>query len=302
MAVGVPWGYGAWGTVSVGELLLVKKYGGGVILNGDINVPTSIIRCPGIQSTGDFVGRACPTLLGLFYCSQNRGAWLWNGGNTAQKISRNINDSFFDLETGNLESNNYGFFVDQWQKWILFSGNVLYDSETNAWWNLFPKQGNNISGLPNGRNLWWYNLTPNGNQMTASPLIVNGNTDPWLSVFDNTVPSPVYTWQSLPIHVVKDADRVLDVRQIVIRASDPTNSGLATIKVSTGSFTETTVAANNPIASTPTPLRFNVGSGAQGLDDIILSITATNTATNSAPIIHSIDVGYNVRAGVKVAD
>ncbi len=302
MAVEIPWGYGAWGTVSVGELLLVKKYGGGVILNGDINVPSSIIRCPGIQPTGDFVGRACATPIGLIYCSQNRGAWLWNGGNTSQKISRNIADSFFDLETNALASNNYGFFVDQWQKWVLFSGNVIYDTETNSWWNLFPKQGNNISGLPNGRNLWWYNLTQNGNQMTASPLQVSSNSDPWLSTFDNTVPSPVYTWESLPIHVDKNADRVIDIRQIVIRASDPSNSAAATIQVSAGSFSETSVAADNPIGSNPTPLRFNVGLGAQGLDDIIVSITAKNTTNHSAPIIHSIDVGYIIRAGVAVAD
>lgn len=304
MAVEIPWGYGGWGTVSVGELLLVKKYGGGVILNGDVNVPSSIIRCPGIQSTGDLVGRACATPIGLIYCSQNRGAWLWNGGNTSQKISRNISDSFFDLETNLLESNNYGYFIDQWQKWVLFSGNVIYDTDTNSWWNLFPKPGVNVSGLPDGRNLWWYNLTEMGNQLTASPLIVNGNTDPWLSVFDNTVPSPVYQWQSLPIHVTENADRVIDIRQIIIRASDPSNSGAATLIVTTpnGSFTETTVAADNPIGSNPTIIRLNVGSGAQGLQDIILNVIAKNTAGNSAPIIHSIDVEYKVRASQAVAD
>lgn len=304
MAVEIPWGYGAWGTMSVGELLLVKKYGGAVILNGDINVPSSIIRVPGVESTGDFVGRACSTPIGLIYCSQNRGAWIWNGSNTSQKISKNISDSFFDLETGLLESNNYGFFVEQWQKWVLFSGNAIYDTDSNSWWNLFPKHGVNVSGLPNGRDIWWYNLTEMGNQMTASPLQVNGNTDPWLSVFDNTVPSPVYQWQSLPIHVTPNADRLIDIRQIIIRASDPTNSGAATIKITTpnGTFAETSVSGSNPIGLDPTILRFNVGSGAQGLQDIILQIQAKNTAGHSAPIIHSIDVEYKVRASMAVAD
>lgn len=305
MAVEAPWGYGAWGTISVGELLLVKKDGGGVILNGDINVPTSIIRIPGMQGTGDFVGRASSTPIGLIYCSQGQGAWLWNGGNVSQKISRNISDSFFDLETGNIESNNYGFNVEPWQKWVLFSNNVIYDTETNSWWNLFPKKGINPSNLPAGRDIWWWSQTQLGNQMAASPLQVFANTDPWLSIFDNTVPSPQYQWQSLPIHVTKDADRVIDVRQIVIRASDPTGTGTATITASLNgaSWEETSVAADNPISTTPTPLRFNVGLGAQGLYDIVLTIVANNpTANGSAPIIHSIDIGYVVRAGVAVAD
>ncbi len=302
--VEIPWGYGAWGTVSVGELLVVKKSGGGLIINGDINVPTSIIRCPGIQPTGDIVGRASPTPIGLIYCSEKRGVWLWNGGNTSQKISRNIADDFFDLETGVIQSNNYGFNVEPWQKWVMFSGNAMYDTETSSWWNLFPPKGKNISGLANGRDLWWYNLASMGNQMVASPLSVTNNADPWVTVFDNTVPSQTYVWESLPIHVAPNADRVIDIRQIVIRASDPTNSGTATIRVQCGSsFDQTSNIAIDVIGLNPTPIRFNVGAGAQGVDDIILTITAHNpTSGKSAPIIHSIDVGYIIKQGVGVTD
>jgi hypothetical protein len=293
-----PWGYGAWGTMSVGELLLVKKYGGGVILNGDINVPTSVIRIPGIQSTGDFVGRAASTTIGLVYCSQDRGAWVWNGGNTSNKISENIADNFFDLETNVIGSNNYGFYVEHWNKWLVFSGNVIYDELSGGWWNLYPPHGINIGGLT-GADIFWSVLTQNGNQLATSPLTVTANTDMYVSVFDNRVPSQFYQWQSLPIHVDKNADRVLDVRQVIIRASDPTNTGAATIQLKVGSFNETsTVTINN----TPTPLRFNVGLGAQGLDDITLNITAANSSGNSAPIIHSIDVGYIIKAGVAVTD
>lgn len=297
-AVETPWGYGAWGTVSVGELLLVKKYGGAVILNGDINTPTSIIRVPEVQSTGDFVGRAAATPIGLIYCSQNQGAWVWNGGNAAQKISRNIDDNFFDLETNVVGTNNYGFNVEHWQKWVLFSNNVIYDTETNSWWQLYPRHGVNPIGLT-GHNLWWYSLTQNGNQMLAAPLTITNGADPVYSVFDNTVPSPTYQWQSLPLNI-GSPDRTIDIRQIIIRASDPTNTGTATVEVKVGSFDQTSTTT---IGASPTTIRFNVGNGAQGIDSPVLTLIAHNpTSLGSAPIIHSIDLGYNIRAGVGVTD
>lgn len=302
-AVEAPWGYGAFGTISVGELFLVKKYGGGVVLNGDINVPSSIIRVPGVVPTGDFVGRAASTILGLIYCSQDRGAWVWNGSSESTKISQNIHDSFFDLETGRLETNNYGFNVEPWQKWILFSGNVWYDTDTGSWWNIYPKKGTTVGTLV-GKDMWWYSLTQNGNQMLAAPLELQSSADSVYSVIDNTVASSQYQWQSLPIHVTPNADRTIDIRTIVVRCSDPSNTGAATIKVATpnGSFSATSVAADTPIGSNPTMIRFNVGLGAQGLQDIVLQVLAANSAGNPAPIIESIDVEYKVRQSIAVAD
>ena len=297
-----PWGYGAWGSQSVGELLLIKKYGGAVLLNGDINVPSSVIPLPGVESVGDFVGRAAATPIGLIYCAQNRGAWLWNGGNTAQKISQNISDDFFDLQTDEIESNNYGFFVEHWQKWIMFSGNVWLDTDTNSWWNFYPKDGTTIGTLV-GRDMFWYCLTRNGSQLLAAPLRLNSNTDKVWSLIDNTVPSYTYQWQSLPIHVTDNADRVVDIRQIIVRCSDPSNTGLATITVSTpnGSWSSASVAADNPIGLNPTILRFNVGLGAQGLQDVVIQVLAENDGAG-APIIESIDVEYKVRAPEAVAN
>lgn len=301
-AVEIPWGYGTWGTQSVGELLLVKKYGGAVILNGDINVPSSIIPIPGVQSTGDFVGRACSTPYGLFYCSQNQGAWVWNGGSASQKISQALNDSFFDLETGNIESNNYGFYVEHWQKWVMFSGNVWFDSDSGAWWNIYPKSGLSIGSLT-GRDFFWYCLTRDANKLLAAPLILGSSGDVVYSTLDNTTPSEVYQWQSLPIHVVENAERVIDIRQIIVRCSDPAGTGLATVTVTlpNGTFTSTSNATDNPIGTDPTMLRFNVGMGAQGLNDIVIQVLAENTGAG-APIIESIDVEYKERAPEHVAN
>lgn len=300
-AVETPWGYGAWGTISVGELLLVKKYGGAVILNGDINVPSSVIPIPGVESTGDLVGRAASTPIGLIYCSQNRGAWLWNGGNTAQKISQNIRDNFFDLEMGAIQSNNYGFFVEHWQKWIMFSGNVWFDTDTGGWWNIYPRANTTI-GSHIGLDLFWYCLTRHGNELLAAPLILHSDSDDVWKTLDNEIPSDTYQWQSLPIHVVDHAERVIDVRQIIVRCSDPTNSGDATITATlpNASWTDTSDPTDTPIGSDPTIVRFNVS--AQGVQDIVINILAENSSGNSAPIIESIDIEWRERAPRAVAN
>jgi hypothetical protein len=142
--------------------------------------------------------------------------------------------------------------------------------------------------------------------MLAAPLRLDSNTDFFYLVFDNRVPSSDYTWTSLPIHVVKDADRVIDVRQVVVRASDPTNTGQARVDVIIGNYDFTTT--NGAINNVPRPIRLNVGGiggpGGTGLtQDITLQLFAVNGASGgSAPIIHSVDIGYTVRAAVGVSD
>lgn len=304
MAVEEPWGYGAWGSMSTGELLLIKKYGGAVQLSGDINVPSSIIPLPGVQPIGDFVGRASATPIGLVYCSQNAGAWLWNGGNSSQKISQNIRDAFFDLETGRIACNNYGFFVEHWQKWLMFSNNVWYDTDTGSWWNIYPPKGTTVGSMV-GAEMFWYSLTRDANKILAAPLILTSSAEDVYQEIDNTAPSTEYQWRSMPIHVDTNAERVIDIRQIIVRCSDPANTGLATITVSTpnagSTFTSTSNATSNPIGVDPTMIRFNVGSGAQGLQDLVIQVLAENTGAG-APIIESIDVEYKLRAPQKVAN
>jgi hypothetical protein len=292
----IPWGYGAWGSISVGELLIIKKYGGAVILNGDIANPTSVISVPGVESTGDFVGSAAATPSGLYYCSQNRGAWVWDGGNVSQKISKNINDSFFDMETNNITSNNYGFFCYHWQKWILFSKNLMYDTENQSWWVLYPNQGVNFGAI-DGHDFFWYALTNDGNQLLTAPLIIstaNGNI--FYNVFDNTVANNFYQWTSLPIHVTKNADRVLDVRKVMIRASNPSGAGTANVAVNINGVA---IGSSTGVAIGIEPTIISLNCGVKGVQDILVTLACTNTGSNPAPIIHSIDIGYEIRAEVK---
>lgn len=308
LTVEEPWGYGGWGTMSVGELNLIKKYGGGVIVYGDIAAPSSVVPMPGVQPTGDIVGRAAPTDIGLVYCSEGMGAWIWNGNNTSQKISRQLRDYFYDATTiSAMQGNNYGFYVGTWQNWILFSNNYMYDPDTGAWWVIYPIEANG-TGLVPGHAMFWWIAGRFGHQMYAAPIqfgTSGGLNKNWWYRFDNDVPAPHWQWQSLPIHVDKDADRTLDIRHLVVRLSDPSNSGnaTATISIPGTSFTATVPnALEGPatIGLDPTPFRLNLG--VRGLYDIVIKVNGDNAISGSSPILHSIDVGYEVRAGVPVSN
>ncbi len=297
-----PWGYGAWGTVSVGELILIKKQGGALIVNGDIAAPTSVIEVPGVTPTGDLVGQAAATPSGLYYCSEKRGAWVWNGGNVSQKASLKLADDFYDLGVqGALGTNNYGFNCYAWQKYVLFSNNYMLDTETGAWWILSPQLSQSVFGTGiETVGIWWYSAGAFGNQMFASPLEVRkGHNDPYWMLFDNTIPSTAWAWQSVPLHVVPHEDRVLDIREVTVVCSAPDGDTHCSIEVIIGSWSGTNAVTT--IGPGPTSLRMEVGSqqgtvaGVGGIDNIQIQVVGKNTNNKSAPILHSIDIGYQVR-------
>lgn len=296
-----PWGYAAWGSVSVGEMVLIKKNGGAVIVNGDILAPSSIIPLPAVESIGgDGLGLACPSTIGLVYCSQNRGAWVWNGGNVAQKISNQLDDDFFNPAStaDTTPNNNYLFLVERWQDWLVFSNNYLYKRKSDgsgSWWILYPNESQTSEFLQPITFYWW-KQGRQGNSMWAAQLVLNktpASKNIYYNKFDSTVPTSHYQWATLPIHVVPTADRQTDVRHVYIRASQPDGSLTSTITltingVEIGTTTE-------PIGVDPQVFRFNAGLKDQ---DITIQLNCDNsTPGESAPIIHSIDCEYRVREG-----
>lgn len=292
LAAEEPWGYGAWGSVSVGELVLIKKQGGGVVMNGDISEPTSVITLPGIQPTGNFVGKADASSIGLVYCSENRGAWLWNGGNTSQKISPQINDNFFDCSSSVIASNNYGFCVHHWQDWILFSNNWMYNPDTGGWWIMYPQTGGGNADVI-GQTFWWWQQGRYGYQCYAAPLFVDNTLgETWYSRFNSHSAASNWSWTSLPLHVSPNANRVIDVTQVILRVSNPVASG-STITITIGEWTATTPAIGPEMEW----VRLNAGNGSLGLVDMTVSIQGNNpTPGDAAPVLHSIDIGYTTRA------
>src|SRR5208282_4861763 len=197
-----------------GELFLVKHRGGGLILTGDIFAP-SVTRLPGVQSTGTIYGRADAGEQGVLYCSYANGAWLWNGSNTAEKVSQNLDDNFFlPPEFATMGSNNYAFFVQCIGDKAYFSNNWIYDMTYKSWWKYYPDTAQG------GTNLFWVNPV-------SGPLIYAANlsftasvSNDFLYAFNTAVPSQHYRWTSLPLRLGGD-DQLSDIVQFDVRASCP---------------------------------------------------------------------------------
>lgn len=216
-----PFGYGAWGSISIGELFMVKHHGGAVYVTGDIANPT-ITRLPAVPSTGGLLSLSASTPIGFMYPTQSSGVYLWNGGNTSQKISQQLDDSFYVYPQAIL---NTGVIVqlEQWQEWVLCTNNWLYDTVTRSWWRLddptqsFTSTSPINYGVPKlvyryfARSFFdniMYCVVDNYQNVTSGSYAI------WQ--YDRGVPASSYSWQSHPIPVTTEL--MVDVREIVVLA------------------------------------------------------------------------------------
>jgi hypothetical protein len=289
LAAEEPFGYGTGGSISAGEFFIIKKRGGGLVVTGDIFSPNVTIL-PGVQSTGNIVGQGASTPAGFVYCSFDNGAWVWSGGSTSSKISQNLDDGFFlppEYSSG-MKSNNYGFYVNSFGDKVYFSNNWLWDTRTGGWWPYYPRKAQG------GADLFWVQPV-NGNYIYAAQLSFTHPNLDFMYRFDPATSAQTYQWQSLPFRTT-DRDHRADIREIVIRASCSTNQ--------TNPFTVTILDQNATVATLTTTdtvvgpgpqlIRFNAPGG--GLSEPAIRVTSTNSTTGDSPIIHSIEVGYRLRA------
>jgi hypothetical protein len=280
-----PYGFGCGGSISAGELFLVKRRGGGVIINGDIIQPTSITYLPGVQSTGTNYGNADSGTQGLFYCSIDNGAWVWNGSNTSQKISQQLDDSFF-------QTPDSGIYLQWYVKCIgdkaYFSNNWCYDMRTNSWWKYAPD-------LQQGGHAFFWIQNVDGSGFYAAPLTFQSSNLNAIFRFDFNFPAQHYQWRSTPLKLAGE-DRLLDIREIVVRASCAGNFGQVTASViDKGSTVWGPVTQTGVVSSGPDLIRFNVA--ALGVTEPQIQLNIDNqSSSNDMPIIHSISVAYRQRA------
>jgi hypothetical protein len=289
-----PYGYGCAGSISAGELFLVKQKDGGLIASGDIAQAT-VTYLPGVQPTGAIYGNCGQTSIGLVYCSDGEGAWVWNGGNLSTKLSAQLDDKFFVSSSAVPTTENLGFYVEPWGNWIMFSNSWMYDITTSSWWRLYPAMDTAINETTlTLYDFFFFSQGKTTNVLWAGMPTINHTNEHFLGKFDKTVGSTQYQWTSLPIQVSED--RTVNIREFVIRAIDPANTGNAQLTITASSphlstpITVTTAAGE--ITATPANLRHNFNTGP--VDNIIIQVSATNSG-GAAPILLSLSVAYKTR-------
>ena len=282
-----PYGYGGASSVSAGELFLIKKRGGGLFVTGDIFSP-AVTYLPGVQSTGGMYGRAGAGTSGVFYCSYQNGAWLWNGGNTAQKISTQLDDNFFSPpEFTTMGGNNYGYFVECIGDKAYFSNNWMFSMTLNSWWKYFP------DASQNGRNYFWVNPV-SGRYIYAGVLSFTG-TGVFMAQFDTQTPAQTYQWCSLPLALASPF-QVSDIREVVVIASCTANNCAITVSILDNNTEVASLVQPTTVTNGPEIIRYIIA--ARGVMKPQVRIQVINANPGDMAVIHDIGILFDTRAPV----
>lgn len=127
-------GVGTVGVVTIDQLLLVKHFGGGALVSGDLDNPT-IHRLPYIEPTRGVVCKGAHTPIGFVYGSDN-GIFIWQGGDDTKKLSPQLDGFFWNHTDGSFAETYAGSRgrMAYWNGLICVPNNYVYDIERESWW------------------------------------------------------------------------------------------------------------------------------------------------------------------------
>jgi hypothetical protein len=264
-----PNGYGAFGSISAGELFLVKHQGGGVLVSGDIASPT-VTRLPGVVPTGGMGSRTASTPDGLVYYSRFNGLYIWNGSNTADKISDQLEDDFiFKVSVNKLL--NFSLSLVAWGDWIVTTNGYLYDTRTKSWWRLDD---------PSAYDIQWLSVGFFNDNLYAIPPRVNNTTKTGaIRKYNARIPRLSYSWQSHPI--AESIDRVIDIREIVLHTQ-----GHGTVTITLTGHSGAQIAETFTVNDMTQPHRLRLPTYIQGYN-IVVSILSTGAGGDPAPVVYA---------------
>lgn len=271
-----------WGTLSSGELLLLSKSSGGVVLSGDIFSPYAT-AIPGLQGTGNLMGQGCLTPIGLVYLSGNSGAYVWSGGTTSQKISNQLPGNFYNT-SAKYPSTFNNFAIGFWDNWVLFPDNWVYDISTSSWWQLTLPLTNPSYFFYAPFSEWAAGV---GNGFFACPAYFTKNDGTSIDYFSPSSLTTSWTWASQAILIAEGEMVEVEELEVVLSGSSTVNISVETLLG--GSVPLDTIT----VSSIGKPTVFRIPCRAQS-DSIMITVAVTNASTSYPTILHSMSIGYRV--------
>lgn len=277
-----PGGYGAWGSLTFGELLLIKKYGGALLVEGDIYSP-QITRLPGVQSTGFTTSEMAWSRQGLVYATDD-GYYVWQGGDSAQRLP--VPSAMVARVINVLSGVNYSMMP--YNNWVVTTGGNVFDSVTGSWWKL-------LSPLTAGA-MAYFTADVNGlSQFWAISDTPNAGGNLEVARFNNlSINAQQYSWQSQPLTPVPN--QVYDIVSVELELSRVPTSGANSCTVSFVNMDRTldpVIAFNITPSSRPrgyTRLRAPCGTHS----DVIAPYIVMQSFNTLAAELDAIIIGYRL--------
>lgn len=288
--------FATWGSISSGELFLLYADGGAVIITGDLGGgQQQVIKLPAVTGPGDVFGPAAQTAAGLVYATETDGAYMWNGDNTAQKISANIPDDEL-IRTTPPGSSIIRLHSSQkpWGSQVMFPNNWMFDTITGGWWQVEdPSIVNFQVHAPSS-------YGPKSFLSAPGYVTVPASVPPVLTIYswDRFNYQSNYVWISNPVPASQGA--LVNVSSAEIVASNPTVTDAIITITPTIPAKQTPFQNQNQAQTAPFRIPANtVGYRAShrlGYTDynVQIRVDAANVTSNPAPVIHQINVGYSL--------
>lgn len=294
-----PFGYGAWGSVSAGELVLVKIAGGGLMSYDDLVYPR-VVRLPAIQSTGPVAQEGSFCSAGMLYYAHNNGIYAWNGNNTAQKISTQLRGDVFNPTYPQIGSTlgkatppvlyqrNQYISHTNWRDRVMFPNHWMFDTQLNSWWLL--EQLPDTSGLFDIT--YWSAI---GNTLYGMKSHWTASTPQSLYQYVDTAGNgkDIYSWQSQFIPLGEGSQ--VSIHEVELTAI-PTIAGssvLVTLTAESGSTTTLTFSLT-PVTGQPIKLIQQLDTPIVAYGLTIRLVSNSNSSAFEAPVINSVSIGTSL--------
>jgi hypothetical protein len=276
-------GIGLIASLSADELLVVKHTGGGYLLRGSIASPT-VTKLPFLESTYGVVASPAMTPIGLVYGTRN-GVFVWDGGETSQHISPQLDGFFWNHAPGLAYDGHRGRF-NFWHPWVMAPNGFMFDTRHNGWWRLDD---------PSTHDAYSVYATSENNRLYAFPFQHSAARPTLWNEASPDVFASSWSWRSQPL--VETRDIAFKLRDFTILAT-ATDVG-STITVTVSGFDADGVEVTIPpetitlgdALDRPQMVNRDLTGQTSALSYMQVRIQGGNTGGLSAPKLHSISFG-----------
>ena len=296
---GYEWAY----SLTSDTLLLMKRAGGALVLQGDLNAFRADPK-PFVQSPGLALNQGALSPIGIVYPVDNGTVWVWEGGDMSREIAPHMEPNFWrpaqlNPANGTQSANGWGTnetSCARWGKHVLFPSNWVCDTEGSAdgpsWWRLDEP----IQVLGASMDMHWWTTDWTGRWAWGAPSgYANSSTSTVFYEYDAQTPRESYRWLSHP-HSFTISQRSL-VGDLVLSASAE-NPNAATVSVTVTS-NEDPVGVTQQVrvpSTAATSIRFPNKWGVRGTG-ISVSITAdSNVEDTPAPTVYGYEIEFTASA------
>lgn len=291
----IPTGYAVMESLTAGELLLIKAKGGGGVVRGSLNDPTAISK-PLLRGAGHSQNRGTRFPGGFIYPIDAGGIEMWPGGDGTIDITPQMDGDFWrpppvapangtQTATGwGYQFTGCGTFGD----YVLLPNNFImdrdsFDGKTMAVWRLED---------PDTFIAHYWTVDWKQRWAWAAPSGFGDDEDVALYQFDANILADTYSYQTHPLALSEDPERMVTVREVVLEA---TGEGTVTITI-TGADGDTESQIYNLDSDMPNPdfpRAVRKGFSVTSSHVQVKIETDSGDADTPAPYVHAIHIGRN---------